>query len=123
MPRSPGSNEVIMKRCLLALAACLITALPLWAAHGVAPEWMHALVNVPVPAHDEKTNAVLLYSEENLTVLSPDKFRKVVRQALRSCARKDAKITVSSESSSTRSMRKSRVCTPGASPLAGKITK
>jgi hypothetical protein len=42
---------------------------------------MHALVNVPLPAHDEKTDAVLLYAEENLTVLSPDKFRTVVRRA------------------------------------------
>ena len=50
-------------------------------AHRQAPEWMHALVSVPLPAHDEKTDAVLLYAEENLTVLSADKFRTVVRRA------------------------------------------
>jgi hypothetical protein len=33
---------------------------------GEAPQWMHALVNTPLPAHDEKTNAILLYSEENV---------------------------------------------------------
>jgi len=42
---------------------------------------MHALVNVPLPAHDEKTDAVLLYSETNVTVLSADKIRTVVREA------------------------------------------
>ena len=42
---------------------------------------MHALFSVPLPAHDEKTNAVLLYAEENLTVLSADKFRTTVRAA------------------------------------------
>ena len=42
---------------------------------------MHALVNVPLPAHDEKTDAVMLYSEENLNVLSTDKIKKVVRVA------------------------------------------
>jgi transglutaminase-like putative cysteine protease len=42
---------------------------------------MHALASAPLPAHDAKTNAVLLYAEENLTVLSADKFRTVVRRA------------------------------------------
>jgi hypothetical protein len=32
---------------------------------------MHALVNAPLPAHDEKTDAVLLYSETAVSVL-PD---------------------------------------------------
>jgi hypothetical protein len=42
---------------------------------------MHALVNVPLPAHDEKTDAVMLYSEEDLNVLSTDKIKKVFRVA------------------------------------------
>jgi hypothetical protein len=42
---------------------------------------MHALVNAPLPAHDEKTDAVLLYSETNVTVISADKMRTQVRQA------------------------------------------
>jgi len=36
---------------------------------------MHALTNVPLPAYDEKTEAVLLYSETNVTVISTDKIR------------------------------------------------
>ncbi len=71
-----------MKRLLLAIATCIIAGMPLWAAHNPqAPEWMHALTSVPLPAHDEKDNAVLLYAEQNLTVLSADKFRTVVRVA------------------------------------------
>lgn len=69
-----------MKRLLLAMAMCIMTGMPLWAAHSEAPEWMHALVSAPLPAHDEKTDAVLLYREENLTVLSTDKFRTTVRE-------------------------------------------
>jgi hypothetical protein len=50
-------------------------------AGGDAPPWMHALVNVPLPTYDEKTDAVLLYSETNVTVTSADKMRTQVREA------------------------------------------
>ena len=42
---------------------------------------MHALVNAPLPTYDEKTDAVLLYSETNVTVISTDKIRTQVREA------------------------------------------
>jgi Domain of Unknown Function with PDB structure (DUF3857)/Transglutaminase-like superfamily len=51
------------------------------AAAGDAPQWMHALTNVPVSSYDEKTNAVLLYSETNVTVISAEKIRTQVREA------------------------------------------
>jgi hypothetical protein len=51
------------------------------AGAGDAPSWMHTLVGVTLPAYDEKTDAVLLYSETNVTVLSVDKVRKHVREA------------------------------------------
>jgi hypothetical protein len=51
------------------------------AAAANAPDWMRGLVNVPLPAHDEKTDAVLLYSEDSVTVLSPDRVKKQVRRA------------------------------------------
>ena len=70
-----------MKRLMLALVACCIVGAPLRAAHNQAPDWMHALVNAPLPAHDEKTVAVLLYSDENLAVVSTEKFRTTVRRA------------------------------------------
>jgi hypothetical protein len=46
-----------------------------------APGWMHALVSVPVPAHDEKTDAVLLYSENILSVQSNGKIKSTERRA------------------------------------------
>ena len=73
--RAPATNQKIA-RFLLGIAAGLLALAPLAAAGGDAPQWMHALVNAPLPAHDEKTDAVLLYSEENVTVLSTDKIKK-----------------------------------------------
>ena len=46
-----------------------------------APQWMHALVNAPLPAHDEKTDAVVLYSETSVRVIAADKIRTTVREA------------------------------------------
>ena len=48
---------------------------------GDAPGWMHALVNVPLPAHDDKTDAVLLYSQTSISVQSADKVKETVREA------------------------------------------
>src|SRR5436305_2174401 len=60
--------------------ASLLSYSPL-AIAGDAPQWMHALVNAPLPAHDEKTNAVLLYSETNVVVQSADKIKTNERRA------------------------------------------
>jgi Domain of Unknown Function with PDB structure (DUF3857)/Transglutaminase-like superfamily len=65
---------------LWAVACVLVCGLPAFAS-GEAPPWMHALVNAPLPAHDEKTDAVLLYSETNLIVDSADRIRTQVREA------------------------------------------
>jgi hypothetical protein len=46
-----------------------------------APAWMHAQVNAPLQAYDEKTDAVLLYSETDVTVVSADKIKTTVREA------------------------------------------
>jgi hypothetical protein len=51
------------------------------AVAGDAPQWLHALVNVPLPAHDEKTDAVLLYSDTRVNVQSSDKIKTTVREA------------------------------------------
>src|SRR5205814_10196092 len=48
---------------------------------GDAPPWMHALVNAPLPEHDEKTDAVLLYEEVHVNVQSADKIKTLVRRA------------------------------------------
>jgi len=51
------------------------------AAAGDAPAWMHALVNAPLSEHDEKTDAVLLYSEEVLNVQANGKIKGAERRA------------------------------------------
>jgi len=60
-------------------AVLTLFAAPLRASD--APPWMHALVGVTLPTYDEKTEAVLLYSDTNVTVLSADKIRTHVREA------------------------------------------
>ncbi len=68
---------------LLLLALCILVAPPRAVAGGDAPQWMHALTGVTLPSHsyDEKTDAVVLYSETNVTVLSADKIRIHVRES------------------------------------------
>lgn len=51
------------------------------AAAGNAPAWMHTLTSASLPSYDEKTDAVLLYSDKNVTVLSEDRIRVHVRAA------------------------------------------
>jgi hypothetical protein len=65
------------------LLCAVVFVLGAWrsAQAGDAPQWMHAAASAPLPAHDEKTDAVLLYSEENVTVESADKIKTHVRRA------------------------------------------
>src|SRR5215468_836872 len=48
-----------------------------------APDWLHALANVALPAHEETTNAVLLYSEDVTTVRPDGRLRTRTRKAYR----------------------------------------
>src|ERR1035438_1270714 len=78
------SMRATNRRALLVcffVAAFVVTVVPRAAASGDAPQWMHALVGVTLPSYDEKTDAVLLYSETNVTVLSADKIRTHIREA------------------------------------------
>jgi hypothetical protein len=45
-----------------------------------APAWMHAAAAAPVPAHDEKTSAAVLYSEDILTVQPNGKIKLTQRR-------------------------------------------
>src|SRR5260370_42503700 len=45
------------------------------------PAWVQALVSAPLPQHDEKTDAVLLYSEEILNVQPNGKIKETDRAA------------------------------------------
>jgi Domain of Unknown Function with PDB structure (DUF3857)/Transglutaminase-like superfamily len=70
-----------MVRVLSCAWLCILICAPRASAGAEAPQWMHALVNAPLPAHDEKTDAVLLYSETNVTILSSDKIKTHMREA------------------------------------------
>ena len=70
-----------MRPRLIKVLALLSVLLAAARVRADAPAWMHALVNAPVPAHDEKTDAVILYSETVVSVQSADRIKTTVRQA------------------------------------------
>src|SRR5260370_4094737 len=75
----PGIRALRTLRVAAALVSCVLAASQ--QAHcNDAPQWMHALVNAPVPAHDEKTDAVLLYSEDTLNVQGNGKIKSTRRR-------------------------------------------
>ena len=64
---------------LLAVLGCILAcAFP---AMADAPQWMRTAAAAPLPAHDEQTDAVLVYSEEAVTVLGPDRMKTQIRRA------------------------------------------
>jgi hypothetical protein len=77
--RAIDSRLVIARTCALSIL-CLL-AFPSRAAASDAPQWMHAVAAAPLPAHDDKTDAVLLYSERTVNVQSADKIKTRVRMA------------------------------------------
>src|ERR1700685_1188849 len=77
---APGINRRLLLAAVWIAASALIFPSRA-AAGGDAPAWMHGLVNAPLPSYDDKTDAVLLYSETNVTVLSTDRIRTQVRRA------------------------------------------
>lgn len=83
MPTKSGMRRLLKWRIvsLLCLSLWMFCDAPPAQASGDAPQWMHALVGVTLPSYDEKTDAVLLYSETNVTVLSADKIRTHIREA------------------------------------------
>ncbi len=81
---NPLQRPPAISRRVVLISVCGVLALLAGApgaTAGDAPQWMHAQVNAPLPAHDEKTDAILLYSETDVTVLSPDKIKTTVREA------------------------------------------
>jgi hypothetical protein len=74
-----GIENVKASTVLGALTLSLLAlAVPVRA--GDAPSWMHALVNVPLPEHDEKTNAVLLLADDTFTVRGNGKMKRTERR-------------------------------------------
>src|SRR5258708_8387187 len=52
-------------------------------ASADAPAWMHAAAMAPLPAHDEKTDAVLLYAEDITTVQPNGKIKNLRRRVFK----------------------------------------
>jgi len=63
--------------------ALLLTICGASSAWADAPPWMHNLVGVSLPAYDEKTSAVLLYSDDVLTIQSNGKLKHLERRVYR----------------------------------------
>src|SRR5262249_28495259 len=76
-----GFTQAVKSRWPIPAIARPVLAYASPAIASDAPSWMHALANVSLPTHDEKTDAVLLYSETNVTIVSADKIKTVVREA------------------------------------------
>jgi hypothetical protein len=64
---------------LLCVVVCVMGVPRRAQAGGDAPAWMHAAASAPLPPHDEKTDAALLYSETTVNVQSIDKIKTHVR--------------------------------------------
>src|SRR3954471_5726246 len=79
VPQKPRTDTKTLRIMILAAVCIMGASVP--ARAGDAPQWMHALTTAPVPAHDDKTDAVLLYSEESVNVQSVEKIRTHVRVA------------------------------------------
>jgi hypothetical protein len=76
-------TELTKATARIAVLCVLAFGWPARSAATDAPAWMHALVSASVPAHDEKTDAVEMYSERITTVQSADKIKTSVRKAYR----------------------------------------
>lgn len=76
----PAISRFTRAILLLIAVAIFMVVQPRPAIGSDAPQWMHAVVNAPLPDHDEKTDAALLYSERNVNVISADKVKIVVRR-------------------------------------------
>jgi Domain of Unknown Function with PDB structure (DUF3857)/Transglutaminase-like superfamily len=79
-PSGPPAAERA-RRALLGAIALVALGAAAQAGASSAPAWMHDLVAVPLPAHDDKTSAVLLYSETVFTVRGNGKMRRLERRA------------------------------------------
>jgi hypothetical protein len=77
-PRPPATDGCL--RTVLYVGVCLLACVGPCLA-GEAPQWMHAVASAPLPTHDEKTDAVLLYSEHTVSVQSLEKIKTRVRVA------------------------------------------
>jgi hypothetical protein len=102
LPRQTIKSYALAAAGLLA-PLLLLGLSPRPAFAGDAPAWMHALTSAPLPPHDEKTDAVLLYTEEILIVQPNGKLKEIDRSAykiLRPSGRHVGKVGISFDAES-----------------------
>jgi hypothetical protein len=66
------------------MAALFVSFAPFLTTGAIAadaPAWMHTAATAPLPPHDEKTDAVTVYSEDITIVLSEGKIKTIERRA------------------------------------------
>jgi hypothetical protein len=105
----------------LVAAAALIagTIIALRAAEAGVPDWVKAQLTAPLPAHDDRTSAVLLYSETTVSVERDGKLRQLERKVykiLRPEGRERGVVAITFLTSQTRITRMHGWCIP----VAGK---
>jgi hypothetical protein len=73
---APGRTTAMFVALLLAGAQARVLAV-------VVPPWVQAQLTAPLPEHDAKTPAVVLYSETTLTIEPNDKMLRIQRQVIK----------------------------------------
>ncbi len=80
----PASKRKARPTVCFVMATLFVCFAPFLASRTIAadaPAWMHAAATAPLPPHDEKTDAVTVYSEDITVVLSESKIRTIERRA------------------------------------------
>ncbi len=72
------------------LTAPIVACLAAQPVHADAPAWVHTAAAAPLPDHDEKTDAVLLYAED-VTTVQPSGKIKTLRRRVYKILRPDGK--------------------------------
>jgi len=78
-PAPPRCRIKMRHLAFAAAATAFLVCAPSLRAND-APPWMHEAMNTPIPAHDEKTDAVVLYAEDILTVQPNGKLKRTERR-------------------------------------------
>ncbi len=65
---------------VLAILTLVVAGGPVARAGDDAPPWMHAVASAPLPPHSDDANAILLYSEKNVSVQSATSIKTTVRK-------------------------------------------
>jgi hypothetical protein len=74
------ASEILFVGVFLAALFCGLAP----ASRGAdAPAWMHAAASAPLPPHDDKTDVVIIYSEDITIVESETKMKTIERRAFK----------------------------------------